>query len=304
MIKDIHWLGNWLEPPVTEGNDDMKKIHIVLTPPVLQQLIASPLEYSMALVRLKQHTIVFSNTIVEKYERYFAECDLLRDFQEWYLNFIKYDFVEDVDSTSDDFEGDIISLLKQYEHSLIIKYDEIFACEVCSVLSLTEINENCNDNELSRQCVPTSFILPKGSDKVGFCKWLSELLADEKSITIVDRYIMSDRASGILKEIYIPTFPKHSQIYVYFGDNEKSQTEVSDLKEIFGNRIRMYSSISSDFHERYIIGDSIIISIGVGLDVFDCDYCDSRKDTNISVYTKTMTPTLPKKAPQHTYAYR
>lgn len=281
----------------------MKKIHIALTPHVVKYLIQQPLEYSMALARLKQHTIIFSSTILDEYERYFAEYDSIHEFREWYTNFSKYDFSHDVEPMHENFEMDIVLLLEQHEHSILIKHDESFKCEVCSVLELNDINKNDSDNELSRQCIPTTFILPKGSSKSEFCRWLSELLADEKNITIVDRYILSPNARGVLKDIYIPTFPLNAKICVYFGETEKDQSEVSNLKNAFGNRIRMLTSISNDFHERHILGDSLLITIGVGLDVFDCNHCDSRKETNISVSAKTNI-SIPRKAPRRKFAYR
>ena len=34
----------------------------------------------------------------------------------------------------------------------------------------------------------------------------------------------------------------------------------------------------------------------VGLNVFDCEHCDSRKDTNVSATVQTNIPTLPRPA--------
>lgn len=281
----------------------MKKIHIVITPNALKELVTNHWYYDMAFVRLKQHTIVFSSTIIDEYERVFAEDDCLYDFQEWFKNYTTYDYVKEAESVSEDFYIDVTALLGQYGHSIIIGFNESFPCEICSVLELNDINKNDHDNELSRQCVPTTFILPQNSSKAAFCKWLSELLCDEQNIRIVDRYIMSADAHGILEQIYIPTFPESANIQVFFGEREKNPTEVSNIKSTFGNRISLFSCISKEFHERHIIGNSIRITIGVGLDVFNCSDCGSRKDTNISVSTQTNI-TYPQRALQRALAYR
>ena len=279
----------------------MKKIHIVITPSALKELVTNIWDYPMALVRLKQHVIVFSNTIIDEYERVFAEDDCLFEFQEWYKNFTTYDYSQEVDSASDDFYSDVTTLLEQYDHSIIVGHNESLICSFCSVLELNDINDNDNDNELSRQCIPATFTLPRGASKAEFCKWLSELLCDEKNITIVDRYIMSDDAGGVLEDIYIPTFPESANIYVYFGEREKSSTEVSYLKNTYGKRIRLFECISNDFHDRHIIGDSIRITINVGLDVFCCDGCGSRKESEVTVSSR-LNIEFPRRAPK--YAYR
>ena len=281
----------------------MKKIHIAITPNALKELVTNLWDYPMALVRLKQHILIFSSTIIDEYERVFAENDCLYDFQEWYKNFITYDFSQEVESASDDFYIDVTTLLKQYDHSIIIRYNENFSCDICSVLELKDISADDHDNELSRQCVPATFILPQNSSKIEFCKWLSELLNDERNIRIIDKYIMSDEARGILEKIYIPTFPESANIQVYFGEREKSTTEISNIKRIFGNRISLFNCVSKDFHERHIIGNSIQITIGVGLDVFNCDDCGSRKDTNISISAQTNI-TCPQRVQQCAFTYR
>jgi len=254
-------------------------------------------EYLIAHMRLKQHRIVFSDVLIEKYEKTLAEIDLMDEFREWYRYYGNIDGFFDFNSEmiSEDFETELISLLKSYDHSILIKHNENVDNDIITVLDLKDINENGSDNELTRQCIPTNFILQKNSSKQNFCKWLHEIMSDEKNITIVDKYIMSDASSDILEKLYIPTFPNDSKIHIYFGDNEKSQEKISKLKKIFGSRIRMHSAKSSEFHERYIIGDTVIISIGVGLDVFECKKNVSRKDTNISVSTQTSAATIPSK---------
>lgn len=281
----------------------MKKIHIVITPNALKELVTNIWDYPMALVRLKQHILIFSNTIIDEYEKAFARDDCLYEFQEWYKNFTTYDYSQEVESVSDNFYNDAKTLLEQYDHSVIVGHNESLGCEICSVLELDDINDNDNDNELSRQCVPATFTLSRGSSKTEFCKWLSELLSDEKNITIIDRYIMSDAAGGVLENIYIPTFPENANIHVYFGEREKSSIEVSNLKSIYGKRIRLFECISNDFHDRHIIGDSIRITINVGLDVFSCDDCGSRKESEISVSSR-LNIELPRRVSQYAYAYR
>jgi hypothetical protein len=281
----------------------MKKIHIVITPNALKELVTNIWDYPMALVRLQQHVIVFSNTIIDEYERAFAEDDCLFEFQEWYKNFTTYDYSQEVESASDNFYSDVTTLLEQYDHSIIVGHNESLGYDICSVLELHDINDNDNDNELSRQCIPATFTLPRGSSKIEFCKWLSELLCDEKNITIIDRYIMSDDASGVLEDIYIPTFPESANIYVYFGGREKSSIEVSYLKNTYGKRIRLFECISNDFHDRHIIGDSIRITINVGLDVFSCDGCGSRKESEVTVSSR-LNVEFPRRVSQYAYAYR
>lgn len=283
----------------------MKKIIIGLTVPSVIKLIGEERNYLVAHTRLKQHKIVFSDVILEEYEKSLKEKDLFDSFQQWYSYYERFDgFFEFGESTSDNFEEDINSLLSSGDHSLLIKCNESICSKFFSTLELEDVNNDCSINELSIQCIPTNFILPKNSSKSTFCNWLKELLADEKTIKVVDRYIMSSNAKGVFEEIYLPTFPKDSMIHMYFGNDEKSQEEISILKKSLGDRIQMHCSVSSDFHERYIIGDSIIITIGVGLDVFECENNNSRKDTNVSVSTQTTIPTLPRRFVQRTGVYR
>lgn len=275
----------------------MKKILVGLTVPTIIKIVGFERDHNIAIGRLKQHKIVFSEVLIDEYEKSFAEQGLIDNFRNWISYYEHFgDFFEYEDSKTNDFNKEIISLLEAYEHSILIKDNEKFSSDCFSVLELKDVNDNNSINELSMQCIPVTFILPKAYSKEIFCRWLKDLLADEKTIKVVDRYIMSCGGSKILETIYMPTFPKDSIVHVYFGEKEKMQTEITAIKKSFGDRIKLHNSESSDFHERYIIGDSIIITIGVGLNVFDCEHCDSRKDTNVSATVQTNIPTLPRPA--------
>lgn len=273
----------------------MKRIAIGLTSSSLLQLLEYPYEYSDASTMLKQHTLVFSDTLLTEYEKIFESREMTDVFRQWFQGQQRIDGrIEHDDSQSDDFNHEIVSLLNARDHAILIKYREadFGGTYQFSVLKLDEINQLGTDNELSRQCIPTNFFLRKGSSKDEFCRWLRELLADEKKITIVDRYILSVNSKGILQKVYIPCFPANAKVVVHFGDDESDQAELSALKQALGKRITLKKSRSNEFHDRYIIGDSLVISIGVGLDVFDCNTNYSRKETKISLSAHEK-PTIP-----------
>ena len=274
----------------------MKKINIGLTPLVVYQLIESYFSYPMATFRLKQHMLIFSETIIEAYESFFSEYDALKDFQQWYFLVSKEDCCQEMESVSDDFKTEIFSLLERLEHSIFIKHNEDIGERSIpfSVFSLDEINCPDANNELARQCIPTNFKLSRGSDKEKFCHWLRNMLFHESKISIIDRYIMQSGGGDILEQIYIPTFPCEAKVEVYFGEREKDDAEIKKIKRKYGDRIRLYICNSSDFHERYIIAPTFHIAIGCGLDEFNCSNNKARKQTTITVYGGSDKPEFPR----------
>ena len=280
----------------------MKKIHIVITPNALKELVSNPWDYSVASGRLKQHILVFSDTMIDEYERVCAENDCVYDWHGWYYSLNHYDLFEEAESVSEDFYIDATTILKQYGHSIIISHNDDIDCKAYTVIELKDINSD-HDNELTRQCIPASFMLLRDYPKSKFCKWLKELLVDERHITIIDKYIMVPRNHGVLEDIYIPTFPETASIEIYHGEIEDSKPEVETIKNAFNNRIRLFGCRFKDYHERHIIGDSIRITIGVGLDVFNCVSCGSRVDAQITVTQQTDIP-YPEKSRPRALVYR
>lgn len=284
----------------------MRKILVGLTVGSMNKLICEERQYLVVITNLLQHRLLFSETILAIYERFFSEKDLLDEFQQWIASYGTIgDFITFENSVSKTFELEMLSLLNKSSHSILIECVDSKWASVggdFSVLDLDEINKIGSNNELSRQCIPANFILPKNFSKQDFCNWLKEVFEDETDIYVIDKFIMSNGASDILDQVYIPNFPSNAKINVYFGDREMNQAEVSKMKNTYGERVHLYSAISNDFHDRFIVGNSIVVAIGVGLDVFTPGDTNSRQQTTILLNSIDNKPSFPRRSNSSRYA--
>lgn len=116
---------------------------------------------------------------------------------------------------------------------------------------------------------------------------------------IIDKYICNKNST--LKDLYLPLIPNNAKIITYYSSSDCDQSIISNIKNTYGNRIRLIPSNPHDFHDRYILwGNKFYVSLGVGLDVFDNVTRKARQESQKILSDGDM-PTIPRPAASVSY---
>ena len=271
----------------------MLKLVVALTPDALNKAISDHYKYNIAIGRLMQHKVLFSDIIKDEYEKFFRDNDNLMFYQQWVKTWTQYDYVEYCESLEDDFNSEVVAQMKQFPLHIVV-CDKWFNGdrETVKKLRLDDINDRNNHNEFNIYCLPVSRQIAKGTPIKEIYEWLSNLLQDEETITIIDGFILQNTDNcNLLKKYYFPMMSSAKKISVYYdGDYTVRGSEISQMKKQYKNRVLFLSSDHNDIHDRYICCRTFGISIGVGLDFVDLSTGKTRKPTKIDVSTENKPP--------------
>lgn len=247
----------------------MTTIYIGMTQCAMEAVATRFFEYSNAMSKIKQHKIILSETIITEYRKHFANIDSIDLFDRWLADFLRYDFSEMVESVEACSFIEILKKTLSNKNPWTIIDLKRSETRDQKVVFLEDIEKNDCSSIFSRYCIPADFIIYRTETKQDFLKWLKISLCTEKRITIIDKYICSNWHNiELLKNTYIPVFPRDAKIEIYFNyeDYNKNKDDIELLLARYKERVILHPSEPKGMHDRYILLSDFSISIGHGLD--------------------------------------
>ena len=273
----------------------MIKLTVAVTPEALSKTIIDSWEYSTAIDRIKQHKILFTDSIKREYEKFFKESDNLFFYEKWFQKWSSVESFVYQDVIEEDFAHEVVSQMKKIPYHIVI-VDECseVARDGIKKLKLDDINNKSKQNEFSIYCLPVNRIIREGTSINELKEWLTNILQGEERINIIDGYILdNDENYKLLKEFYLPMMSSAEKIFIYYyGDKTNQDTIISPMKKQYKDRVVLKGSDPRDFHDRYIYNQNFGIQIGVGLDFVDLRTKKTRLETVISI-SKEIKPHPP-----------
>ena len=253
-------------------------------------------EYSDLFSRIKQHRIILSNSLVEYY------LSLVPDqYEDNLLTFI--DSIIGSEELSISFKDDpnldarqnLINFVLQVPlKTLITDEDEFKAYKLGKVNQITPLSIVTHENNnFNRYTFPiTHYIASKGENCLSYSAWFGHLFENESTITIIDQYIFQWSGRESLKKFYLPKISEGTRIDVYCEFDKcgfDSEEELMKMIEEEFSSWDMHVFLCDGMHDRYILLDSIQISLGTGL-VFLNRKGTIVKDCNICITNDTSIP--------------
>lgn len=265
----------------------MNRIVIGLTVSAVDKLVTNTIAFSKAKSQLFQHKILFSDLILDEYEKHFDEAEQLDLFQNWFKEINRFDYTDFQDSTSEEsFLDELFAQIKTFTHKIIVFYDEkLPAKSDYHLIELNDLDSGSCENELAKYCMPYNSYIEENSSIAEFAAWLKDWLESEKVIWIFDRFFFKSKNKDLLRKVIFPLMPNNSKIHIYFQEEKSDQSLISSIKRQYNPRVQTHPSNPADFHDRLIVCDSFTISIGFGLDVFDYSSKQAIMRTTLSVYS-------------------
>lgn len=264
----------------------MFKLVVALTAEALGKAITETMDYCIAVERLRQHKLLFSDVIKKEYERYFREIDNLMFYQKWFMRWVSIDCLEYCEPLAEDFNKELVSQMESFPFHIVI-FDRQFESDKDYIkkIALKDINDRSKTNEFNMYCLPVVKIIKKDSSIDEIKEWFSNLLLGEESITIIDKYILRNHENfNLLKQYYLPMMSSAKRITIYYDGMANNQSSIiTPLKKQYKDRIKLKNSDPRTFHDRYIVSPTLTIQIGTGLDFVDLNTRKTRLETTVSV---------------------
>lgn len=224
--------------------------------------------------KIFQHRFIMSDNIDAYYSENAEKEGLLTEYQDFISVISETDQSLEIRDIYSDYNKNLSDYLKNKCKSiaLVICDSDELKISKSSCRYQYSIKEACKDKKgpLGMYSVISSFDVSEGEDASPCIEWIKNIISEEKEISIIDPYILTEKNYSCLVDYYFPLIPRGCVLNLHIPNTVLYDTQAMRDAERANVKLKIYKYRKWN-HDRYIITSKRVIVIGVGMDFMKKD---------------------------------